>query len=233
MSRVSPPQGAVVASVQHRAPGSTTPRLSYIWISGRAHRLAGPAAWSFTDVAGVSDDGTNVGTARIRESDGHYVFRAVAWSHDGSHVVFERATGNGDPSPVIDGQGDIAYVDRDASQDVAYPTAAGADTIYATVQQGIMRWREPTGVSEGPLVGQTVGAPDSVFAADDADDLLVGGITPSHLHTVRGAVVTLPSQAQVDVSRKDPGVAIAGDGTVAFTSAKDDLPHLLRCTTHQ
>ena len=44
---------------------------------------------------------------------GHYVYRTVAWSHDGTHVVFEQATGAQQPLPVIDGQGDIAYIDRD------------------------------------------------------------------------------------------------------------------------
>ena len=249
------PQGVVVASIQYTDTDRSANRsVSIIWTGGKDYTLGGPSSWVSTRVTGISDEGFIVGSARVHVAGGSPVYRLVVWNNEGDEV-FERSTGTVPPSPVIDGDDDLAFtdrngyaqalrmagdehelraypldVDRSQSKGVA-PTGASKDSVFATLSQGITEWDVPQTGGSDPIAGDQIGEPDTVFAVNDGGDLLVGGATPSHLHTAAGAVVTLPTQANVASGRKDPGSTIAESGAVAFTARTDDLPHLLHCTT--
>jgi hypothetical protein len=245
-------KGHVVTSVQD-TDNNFNSRLSrftgYLWTGRHWRELARTKGWTTVHPTGLTASGAIVGwvgSGRGKTRD----FRIVRWSPNGRRITTLVDTKHQQPSPVVDGAGDVAYYNRAAtylryrsgttvllpgyvSDDLNIAAAVGGvgHTMYGTTDSGQIRWDVGTDPDEITSTRFAGGGLNNVIAAVGArDDAVVGYVNPMYLRTVRGAYVRVPKQSAVDLIRT-PGLAVNEHGSVAFTSARDGLVHFLRCRT--
>jgi hypothetical protein len=245
--------GAVVAAVAGTSRAVANQMFQgFVWANGQRYRLHAPSGWSVhpTGVYGLS--GAIVGWVRNGPTSSATHSYAVSWATPTSPLtkIAEISAGYGS-SVSADAAGDIAYVDVNQHSQVHisgadYPLTgphgengegrlfSGPGTHFYGSQYGpIVRWNVQYPSASGIRPERTIAPRDDtlwIAAAGGRGDVVVGwGAGKQHLRTSYGAYRALPAEPSL-TGGVAPETAINENGTVAFTSTKDSLVHLLRCT---
>ncbi|MGH8959591.1 MAG: FG-GAP repeat domain-containing protein [Jatrophihabitantaceae bacterium] len=245
------PGGGVVASVQAGRAGEPYDPIGVVLSVGHRVTLSHSAGWTMFAPVGVSDHGAIAGWAQTGSGSSARYY-AVRWASPTAHYTILGTSGTGNPSVVIDGYGDVGYVDShqvltavlatgqvrtlSSPQELGgEPLTASGRYVYAQSFVGTLRWDMAT-PGTGSVPAQIVteaGDYTWVGVAGPRGDFVDGLFTIRHLRTADGAFVALPKEYQSGdaTSPAGAGEAIDSSGRVAFTSAADGLPHFLTCRT--
>jgi hypothetical protein len=240
------PGGRIVAAVQDPASSPGT-MLGLYWDQGVRRHLRMKPTWTAAWPVHVLDSGAVVGVARQTGGD----YAVAIWPNVEAAPNQLASIGSGYPGVMADDAGDIVWMrDSGRKSDVVrlrngeiralavpglqsasfIPTAGGRYAVYGW-GLGVVRWDFSDPPASGPITGAfrtgSDGGNAKATTAGRHGDFVVGDSGPRHLLTPTGAWVTVPPEAD---HVEDIGESIAADGTVAFTSSADGLPHFLRCS---